>query len=1131
MKKTVSVLVMVAMLLAIISIPVAGESSLKTEPYVAEVLFEKNLLRSQVAIVEPDNGAAPSTAVRAGSACWLLDKDKGNDQLYINLAFDKKFKPAGNDGSTYDVEVEYMDMGNGWFRIMYDSYSADRNQAEAFYMTGTQTWKTAKITLFDAEFNRALNGKYDMQLSIYEPGYNNEKSAESIPIRRIKVTRNPGRNPIYASAKTDKVGNAFRWFDESKLIHTTLINTTGEEKSADVTYRLINEYGYVGFSKTESVTFAPYENKEVDIDFGELERCDTYWFEVIVKSADGKIDSAFQLFPMAVLKTDPNGIKNRRAQINTHIDRYAESQQEPGLEVLSLSNTGGIRSGVNWIEVENPKGVFSLDRADMSAKLFERIKKYDFDYLPFLSGMASWLGGQWHTMSHTPEQLEGWGVYAAYIAETFGDYVDKYEIWNEPNIPGFNQFYESAKGDVYMEMFRVASENIKRVDPDAKVGGPSFADVRNPSGLDYWKGTLDNGLAEIADAIAVHPYTYNQVESSNVGELVQGFSDEFKKAGNRDDAPMWHTEIGYTTTDSAVQNSHYQGAYDVRLYIYYTSRNLNDIMYFYNFEKKGDDLTNRESQFGMVSAGHEKRMRYGTYYIPTESYVMLSALNYIMAEADPCQNYDDVEGNLYVSEFDSRKFNKKIVTMYTNNESKIVTMDLGADKVTFFDEYGNEEELYGEDGIYTFHVNETVRYVMGDITKVEILPENSLIDYKAAKYSAADEDTFAIEVYNKANPNYTLEAVTPEEITLIENTGFVNGKALLLFEKKASERTTLYVDVLVKDGEKTVQKSRIEIYSNGLFEADFKTELIDSSDPNVWRGVIKLKNLSNSRTITGEIDFLSPDTFEKLKGVDVGIIPPATTGEIVFTLPKITKKGKYYIEYTMNLDDGSVYNLANTIDFSIALYAKSKPAIDGVLEKGEWNFNTAMHVDNADAVKQKPTWSGPEDLSGRSMVMWDEENIYMAYVVKDNKHVNIAEEGRNWNGDSVQFGVVFEDDGFVAYGQSNITFHEISLAHSTLRDDCTVWRYGSQNDCYSPGAVTDAELAVTTGKGETYYEFKMPWKSLLKPGQQVESGDVLGFSYVINDSDAELRQGWIEYTEGIAGTKNSTLFTTIKLVD
>ena len=78
-------------------------------------------------------------------------------------------------------------------------------------------------------------------------------------------------------------------------------------------------------------------------------------------------------------------------------------------------------------------------------------------------------------------------------------------------------------------------------------------------------------------------------------------------------------------------------------------------------------------------------------------------------------------------------------------------------------------------------------------------------------------------------------------------------------------------------------------------------------------------------------------------------------------------------------------------------------AIDGDLS--DWNLE-AMTPAVLDAVEQlssgQDIWTGPEDCSGKFYMMWDDVNIYMAVVVKDDKLVMNKTDGSIWNSDCVE---------------------------------------------------------------------------------------------------------------------------------
>ena len=304
--------------------------------------------------------------------------------------------------------------------------------------------------------------------------------------------------------------------------------------------------------------------------------------------------------------------------------------------------------------------------------------------------------------------------------------------------------------------------------------------------------------------------------------------------------------------------------------------------------------------------------------------------------------------------------------------------------------------------------------------------------------------------------------------------------------------------------------------------------LLSSNNFNQWEAVFKIKNYSYNNLLKGKLRIVSPDMLET-NYVDIGFIPSNTTGRVRVSLPQIRKKGEYLLNCELKLENGDLYNYSSKIDFTAASYAEKKPTIDGVIDKNEWNTDLFLYAENDYQIKLIKDWRGKSDLSAKSLVEWDEENLYLAAEVTDDVFCQPEPAATSWKGDSIQFGFFYGDEVYVAMGQKNTTFHEICL--SLTPDGPRAYRFLSTDNCYEPGDITeDCELAIERTTGKTYYEFKIPWEKLLAPGQKLVENSKLGFSFLVNDNDGDGRRGWIEYAGGIGEAKNCLLFTYLTLI-
>lgn len=675
MKKNIVFSFILSLILIWNSIPQTFAVNDNVGRIVAEAILGKTLVQKGFEIVEMGNDTGANVVVRDGSNCWLMDTLQGDAKAYINFTFDDQFKKDNNGGSVYEFEIEYYDSGNGYIRIEYDSLNRDTETMGTIYTKNGRTWKTARFSVSDALFAERLNGKYDFRLSIKAQSDRTKISSESIAVRRVVVKRIIGKNPIYVTASIDEIGNTFKWFSKDKIIHHKFENLTDEAVTVHVRYWLENADHIVPFAKTETLSFGPREVKNIDLNIGELTRCDVYWYYITIKSDDGKIDSLFKPFEVAIVKTDPDGILNKDIMFAAHFYRYPEEQIHMGVEMVKLSNSYGIRSGVSWLEMEKAKGALNWDGHPMKI-VVQALKENGLHLLPIMSYNNTLYADAEIVLPKTPEQLEGWRNYVRYTANILKDFVDEYEIWNEPNISSFNKYLDG--GDVYMEVFKVAYEEIKKIDPTAKLGGPSLTGISNTVHKNYFKETMDAELWKYAEAIALHPYTKMAAEHSDMQNALQWYKDEYEKMGIHD-PDIWITEAGYTTADDTVGDERTKGAFNCRSAILYKSKDLGERIVFYNFEKKGTVETDREDQFGHVSPGRPQSPKYGKWYVPTVSYAMITGYNYVMAESEADGIFDSPDKNIRISRFKSNKFHSKIVTLYSVDRKEFVTLDLGTD--------------------------------------------------------------------------------------------------------------------------------------------------------------------------------------------------------------------------------------------------------------------------------------------------------------------------------------------------------------------------------------------------------------------------------------------------------------------
>jgi len=129
----------------------------------------------------------------------------------------------------------------------------------------------------------------------------------------------------------------------------------------------------------------------------------------------------------------------------------------------------------------------------------------------------------------------------------FGDGIQAYEVWNEPNVYEYQYGYLNDTEAIahYFDMLKNASDLIRAYNDTFVVVGGVFSDI-----YDYWAGDdwldwfiplMEMGANQYVDVWSIHLYA--------------GKNEAFalEQIGALSGKPVWVTEVGYPSTDESVQ--------------------------------------------------------------------------------------------------------------------------------------------------------------------------------------------------------------------------------------------------------------------------------------------------------------------------------------------------------------------------------------------------------------------------------------------------------------------------------------------------------------------------------------------------------------------------------------------------
>jgi hypothetical protein len=188
-------------------------------------------------------------------------------------------------------------------------------------------------------------------------------------------------------------------------------------------------------------------------------------------------------------------------------------------------------------------------------------------------------------------------------------------------------------------------------------------------------------------------------------------------------------------------------------------------------------------------------------------------------------------------------------------------------------------------------------------------------------------------------------------------------------------------------------------------------------------------------------------------------------------------------------------------DLVIQCLRGTPSTIDGDLS--DWNLD-AMTPAVLDTVEQinsgQTSWSGPSDLSGKFYMLWDDEKIYMAVIVKDDKFSQNKTGGDIWNADAIE--VFFSTLNAIPTGDHSEHYQYGFDAKNQTWNWCNM-------DSAGQSAIDYLEVASTMTSDGYICEAAIEYGRI--SALDFSAGNNIGFHPVIDDTDdtdREIQMTW-----------------------
>lgn len=195
--------------------------------------------------------------------------------------------------------------------------------------------------------------------------------------------------------------------------------------------------------------------------------------------------------------------------VNVALEQY--NSETLHSTIYPLIKDGGfswIRQSFPWAEIEPQPGNFQWDTWD---RIVETQAESGATLISVLDTSPAWAREEDYPQA-PPRDFEDYFRFVRTFAQRYGDRIDFYQIWEEPNIyPHWGERFVDPRA--YTNLLRGAYEVIKAVDPQAIVLSAGLAPNieaggRNMSDIQFLEQMYRAGAKDYFDILAVQPYGF-----------------------------------------------------------------------------------------------------------------------------------------------------------------------------------------------------------------------------------------------------------------------------------------------------------------------------------------------------------------------------------------------------------------------------------------------------------------------------------------------------------------------------------------------------------------------------------------------------------------------------------------------
>ncbi|GAB4538708.1 MAG: O-antigen ligase family protein [Anaerolineae bacterium] len=237
--------------------------------------------------------------------------------------------------------------------------------------------------------------------------------------------------------------------------------------------------------------------------------------------------------------------------VNADLTNLPGSKLDQVLARMKELGLSRVRQPFPWAEIEPSPGQYDWSAWD---RVVEGADAHGLELIAVLDTTPAWARPAGATPFTPPAELADFGAFARALAERYGDRLDHYQIWDEPNLSAHwgDQYVDPA---AYARLLREGAINIRAADPGAVVLTAALAPTLETGPLNlnepaFLEGLYGANAGEWFDVVAAQPYGFEQEPGAPAGEQTLNFArpELLRRVmlAHRDgEKPVWATAFGW----------------------------------------------------------------------------------------------------------------------------------------------------------------------------------------------------------------------------------------------------------------------------------------------------------------------------------------------------------------------------------------------------------------------------------------------------------------------------------------------------------------------------------------------------------------------------------------------------------